>query len=93
MRNTLPLSSFPLQLLLAFEQYYQFIIAVLAFFLVLFKTYNLPYTGAMSAQEGIILFIFVLYMQIRIKYGIGANRVPALLFRLKAQTKWQCSCC
>jgi hypothetical protein len=75
MRNTLPLSSFPLQALLAFEQYYQFLLAIFTFFLVLFKTYNLPYTGAMSAQEGIILFIFIIYMQIRIKYGIGANRV------------------
>lgn len=93
MRNTLPLSSFPLQLLLSFEQYYQLLIALFAFFLVLFKTYNLPYSGAMSAQEGIILFLFVFYMQVRIKYGIGANRVPPALLRRRAPTRWRCSCC
>lgn len=75
MRNTLPLSSFPLQILLVFQQYYQLVLSIFIFFLVLFKTYNLPYTAAMSAQQGIILFIFIIYMQIRIKYGISANRV------------------
>lgn len=93
MRNTLPLSSFPLQLLLAFEQHYQLALALLAFFLVLFKTYNLPYSAAMSAQEGVILCLFVPYMQARIKYGIGANRVHPPLFRPKARTRWRCSCC
>lgn len=93
MRNTLPLSSFPLQLLLAFEQYYQLLVALCAFFLVLFKTYNLPYSGPMSAQEGVILLLFVLYMQARIKYGIGANRVPPALCRRRAPTRWPRSCC
>jgi hypothetical protein len=50
MRNTLPLSSLPLQVILAIEQYYHLLLATFAFFLVLFKTYNLPYTGGMAAQ-------------------------------------------
>jgi hypothetical protein len=61
--------------LLSLEQYYQSLLAIFTFFLVLFKTYNLPYSGGMSAQEGIILLLFTVYMPIRIKYGIGANRV------------------
>ena len=93
MRNTLPLSSFPLQLLLISQQYYHIVLVALAFFLVLFKTYNLPYTGGMSAQQGIILFIFVGYMQIRIKYGISANKVRWFVFRRKVRIRWHCLCC
>ena len=93
MRNTLPLSSFPLQLLLAFEQHYQLLLALCAFLLVLFKTYNLPYSGAMSAQEGVILLLFVPFIQVRIKYGIGANRLPQPLCRRRAPTRWPCSYC
>lgn len=81
MRNTLPLSSLPLQAILVVEQYYHLLLAVFAFFLVLFKTYNLPYSGGMAAQEGIILLIFAIFMQVRIKYGIGANRVHSLLMQ------------
>jgi hypothetical protein len=29
----------------------------------------------MSAQEGIILLLFAVYMPVRIKYGVGANKV------------------
>jgi hypothetical protein len=75
MRNTLPLASLPLQAILTFEQYYHILLVTFSFFMVLFKTYNLPYTGGMSAQEGIILLIFAIYMPIRIKYGIGSNKV------------------
>jgi hypothetical protein len=50
MQNTLPLSSFPLQLLLVFETYYQPILSLAFFFLLLFKTFNLPYTAPMMAQ-------------------------------------------
>jgi hypothetical protein len=93
MRNTLPLSSLPLQTILVVEQYYHLLIATFAFFLVLFKTYNLPYSAGMAAQEGIILLIFVLYMQVRIKYGIGANRVKPSRPRLRVRRAWQCSSC
>lgn len=91
MRNTLPLSSLPLQVILVIEQYYHLLLATFAFFLVLFKTYNLPYTGGMAAQEGIIMLIFALSMQIRIKYGIGANKVPSLQCRLRVQLAWPSS--
>lgn len=45
------------------------------FVLIMFKTYSLAYTGAMSVQEGIIFALFLIYMQVRIKIGIGANKV------------------
>lgn len=93
MRNTLPLSSLPLQAMLVVEQYYHLLLALFAFFLVLFKTYNLPYSGPMAAQEGVILLFFAVYMQIRIKYGIGANKVASPIIRLKVQRGWQYSCC
>ena len=44
----------------------------------------------MATQEGIIIVLFAIYMQIRIKYGIGANKVPVLIQRHKAQPKWPC---
>lgn len=75
MRNTLPLSSFPLQLLLTFETYYQPILSLCFFFLLLFKTFNLPYTAPMMAQEGIIQGIFFVAMILRIRLGKVANRV------------------
>ncbi len=93
MRNTLPLSSLPLQVILAVEQYYHLVLAVFAFFLVLFKTYNLPYSGGMAAQEGIILLIFAFFMQVRIKYGIGANKVLSFSSRPKALPAWPFSSC
>jgi hypothetical protein len=93
MRNTLPLSSLPLQAMLVVEQYYHLLLALFAFFLVLFKTYNLPYSGPMAAQEGVILLFFAVYMQIRIKYGIGANKVRSPVVRPKVRRGWQCSCC
>ena len=91
MRNTLPLSSFPLQALLGLEQWYQWGLSVLLFLLVLFKTYNLPYSGAMSVQEGVILLAYICFMQGRIRYGIGANRVSLATRRPKAQPKWRYS--
>ena len=75
MRSTLPLSSFPLHLILYTEHYYTLLLSAFTFLLVLFKTYNLPYTSGMGAQEGIILLIFVLFTRIRVQYGIGANQV------------------
>lgn len=93
MRNTLPLSSLPLQTILVVEQYYHLLLIVFAFFLVLFKTYNLPYTGGMAAQEGIILILFALFMQIRIKYGIGANKVLPCPCRPRAPPAWRFSSC
>ena len=75
MRNTLPLTSLPLQVVLTLEQYFHSALSLFRFFLVLFKTYNLPYAGAMSVQEGIVLLLFIVFMPIRIKYGIGANKV------------------
>lgn len=45
------------------------------FILLLYKTYNLPYTSGMSAQEGILLLIFIVIMLTRIKQGIAANKV------------------
>ncbi len=75
MRSTLPLSSFPLHLLLHVEHYYTIFLTGLLFFLVLFKTYNLTYSSSMSAQEGIILVIFAVFTRFRVKYGLGANQV------------------
>lgn len=91
MRNTLPLTSLPLQAILTLEQYYHIVLVIFTFFMVLFKTYNLPYTGAMSAQEGIILLIFAIYMPIRIKFGIGANKVVFHSVRRKVLQGWRCS--
>ncbi len=88
MRNTLPLSSFPLQLLLTFETYYQPILSLSFFFLLLFKTFNLPYTAPMMAQEGIIQGIFFVVMILRIRLGKVANRVITILCRLKIQHTW-----
>ena len=78
--------------MLVVEQYYHVLLAVFTFFLVLFKTYNLPYTGPMAAQEGVILLFFAVFMQVRIKYGIGANKVSHSQRRQKAQRGWQYSC-
>lgn len=50
MRNTLPLSSFPLQALLTFEKGYQPLESLACGFLLLFKCYSLPYTPGKSAQ-------------------------------------------
>lgn len=75
MRNTLPLSSFPLHLTLHAENYYSLLLSVFIAVLVLFKTYNLPYSSGMAAQEGIILVIFILFTRLRVKYGVGANQV------------------
>jgi hypothetical protein len=75
MRSTLPLSSFPLHLLLHAEHYYTLGLSLFMFFLVLFKTYNLPYTSGMSAQEGILIFIFIMFTRFRVRYGLGANQV------------------
>jgi hypothetical protein len=75
MRNTLPLSSLPLQVLLSVERYYQWLVGLVVFVLVLFKTYNLPYTAAMGIQEGILLLLFLGFMQGRVRLGIGANKV------------------
>ena len=88
MRNTLPLSSFPLQLLLAFEQFYHLFLSLVIFFLVLYKTYNLPYTGGMSVQEGILLLLFFGFMQARIRFGLSANRVHPFPCRLRAPITW-----
>ena len=76
MRNTLPLSSFPLHLILTIDHYYTIVLSIFTFALLLFKTYNLPYTSTMGAQEGIILFIFVFFTRFRVRYGLGANQVP-----------------
>lgn len=84
MRSTLPLSSFPLQLVLSSEHYYTILLSIFMFMLVLFKTYNLPYTPAMGAQEGIILLIFILFSRFRVYYGIGANQVTRHTHRQKA---------
>ena len=78
MKNTLPLSSFPLQLLLTFETFYVPIMAVLFLIILLFKTHNLPYTSVMSAQEGIIQALFIIISAIRVYQGIGANKVHYL---------------
>lgn len=75
MRNTLPLSSFPLHLMLHAENYYSLLLSIFIAVLVLFKTYNLPYSSGMAAQEGIILVIFILFTRLRVKYGVGANQV------------------
>lgn len=76
MRNTLPLSSFPLQLLLTFETYYQPLLSIAIFLLLLFKTFNLPYTDAMMVQEGVLQAIFLVFNLVRIRCGKIANRVP-----------------
>lgn len=76
MRNTLPLSSLPLQLLLNFETYYQPFLSAVLFFLLLFKTFNLPYTGGMMAQEGVLQGVFLVFNLVRIRGGKVANRVP-----------------
>lgn len=75
MKNTLPLSSFPLHGLLTIESYYIPFVSVVMFFLLLYKTYNLPYTSGMSAQEGILLTLFVIVMLSRNSQGIAANKV------------------
>lgn len=75
MKNTLPLSSFPLHALLSIEIYYVPFVSAVMFLLLLYKTYNLPYTGQMSAQEGILLAIFIVAMTFRTRQGIGANKV------------------
>ena len=75
MRNTLPLSSFPLQALLTFETYYQPFLSIFIFFLLLFKTFNLPYTPTMMAQEGVLQGLFLVFNLIRIRIGKIANRV------------------
>lgn len=75
MKNTLPLSSFPLHGLLSIERYYIPLVSVVMFLLLLYKTYNLPYTSGMSAQEGILLGIFIVVMRVRISQGIAANKV------------------
>lgn len=75
MRNTLPLSSFPLQALLTFQTYYQPLLSIFMFLLLLFKTFNLPYTPAMMAQEGVLQGLFLLFNLIRIRIGKIANRV------------------
>lgn len=93
MRNTLPLSSFPLQLMLVFEQFYHLFVALVVLFLTLYKTYNLPYSGPMAVQEGIVYLLFLLGMQGRIRHGIGANRVPPPTLRLRAQREWRSSWC
>lgn len=59
------------------------------FFLLLYKTYNLPYTSGMSAQEGILLTIFIFIMIFRNKQGIAANKVFSVSYlRLKIPLKW-----
>ena len=75
MRNTLPLSSLPLQILLTFETYYQFFLSAMLFFLLLYKTFNLPYTATMMAQEGILQGLYLLWMLLRVRGGKTANRV------------------
>lgn len=50
MRNTLPLSSFPLHLILTIDHYYTIVLTLFTFALLLFKTYNLPYSSSMGAQ-------------------------------------------
>ena len=78
MKNTLPLSSFPLQVLLTFEIGYVPVMSVLFFVLLLFKTHNLPYDSQMSAREGALLGLFIVLSAIRIQQGIGANKVHVL---------------
>ena len=75
MRNTLPLSSFPLHGLLSIQTYYVPFVSLTMFLILLYKTYNLPYTSGMSAQQGILLFIFILMMLLRTSQGISANKV------------------
>lgn len=91
MRNTLPLSSFPLHLILHAEHYYTLALSLFMFALVLFKTSNLPYSSAMAAQEGIILLIFILFTRFRVSYGIGANQVPPSLSIPKTRPEWPSS--
>lgn len=91
MRNTLPLSSFPLHLILHGEHYYTLLLSVFILLLVLFKTYNLPYSSGMAAQEGIVLGIFILFTRFRVSYGLGANQVPPSQLRPKVQPAWPCS--
>lgn len=79
MRNTLPLSSFPLQLLLTIQTYYQPFVSLALFLLLLYKTFNLPYTTIMEAQEGIVQGLYFVVMMLRIRIGIGANKVLVLL--------------
>lgn len=50
MKNTLPLSSFPLHGLLIIESFYIPFVSIVMFLLLMYKTYNLPYTSGMSAQ-------------------------------------------
>ncbi len=80
MRNTLPLSSFPLHGLLSLETYYIPLVSLSMFLILLYKTYNLPYTSGMSAQEGILLAIFIILMLTRTSQGISANKVNLKLF-------------
>lgn len=88
MRSTLPLSSFPLHFVLHLEHYYTLLLSIFTTLLLLFKTYNLPYTSAMGAQEGIVLVIYVLFTRVRVHYGLGANQVLLPVRRLKVQPRW-----
>jgi hypothetical protein len=90
MRSTLPLSSFPLHLLLHIELYYSLVLSAALVLLILFKTYNLPYTSAMGAQEGILTVFFIIFTRFRVRFGLGANQVLTSLPRPKAQPKWHC---
>ena len=69
------MSSFPLQLLLTIEKYYLPLVSVTLFILLLYKTFSLPYTSTMSAQEGVIQGFYFVVMIMRIRLGTGANRV------------------
>lgn len=75
MRNTLPLSSFPLQALLAFEKYFQPLESLGCGFLLLFKCYSLPYAASKSAQEVVVLLVFFVVTMLRIRLGRSANKV------------------
>ena len=80
MRNTLPLSSFPLQALLVVQKKYQLFFSLVFFLLLLYKTFNLPYTAPMMAQEGIVQGLYFVLMMLRIRGGIIANRVSTPLY-------------
>lgn len=93
MRNTLPLSSFPLQALLSFEKYFQMLETLGCCFLLIFKCYSLPYTPSKSAQEVVILFVFFLITMLRIRLGSSANKVLISLRRPKTATRFYGLCC
>ena len=75
MKNTLPLSSFPLQALLAFEGVYQPIYSLTIGILLIFKAYNLPYSESASGAEVVVQVVFFLVMMWRIQLGRSANKV------------------